>query len=156
MTSPQDTEVPPLARLFAIAYGQLIDTLHERLIEGGWTAVRSSYGFVLLAARDAPVNGTEIARLLGVSKQAASKTIDAMVEAGYVTRSIDPRDSRQRLIAISPRGRQFLDHVETIYRQLEDGWAATIGRERVEAIRADLTRVLAQTDGRLPQLRPTP
>jgi hypothetical protein len=45
---------PPLARLFAIAYRLLIDSLHERLQARGWTDVRPAYGFVLLAARDQP------------------------------------------------------------------------------------------------------
>ena len=39
---------PPLARLFAIAYRQLIDGLHDRLQARGWTDVRPAFGFVLL------------------------------------------------------------------------------------------------------------
>jgi len=49
---------PPLARLFAIAYRLLIDSLHDRLQAQGWTDVRPAYGFVLLAARDQPASVT--------------------------------------------------------------------------------------------------
>jgi hypothetical protein len=50
---------PHLARLFAMAYRQLIDGLHERLVEAGWTDVRPAFGFVLLAARRGPTTTTE-------------------------------------------------------------------------------------------------
>ena len=49
------TPDPYLARLFAMAYRQLIDGLHERLRDQGWTDVRPAFGFVLLAARAGPI-----------------------------------------------------------------------------------------------------
>ena len=46
-----DGKPVPMARLLAMAYRQLIDGLHERLPAVGFTDVRPSYGFVLLAVR---------------------------------------------------------------------------------------------------------
>ena len=46
-----------------------------------WHDVRPAYGFVLLAARDGPTSATALAGLMGVSKQAASKLVDAMAAA---------------------------------------------------------------------------
>src|SRR5690242_20812012 len=83
---------PPLARLFAIAYRVLVDGLHDRLQAQGWTDVRPAFGFVLLAARDQPTSVTEVAALMGITKQAASKLVDAMVASGYVRREADSRD----------------------------------------------------------------
>ena len=51
----------PLARLFAMAYRDLIDGLHERLRARGWHDVRPAFGFVLLAARDESTTVTAIA-----------------------------------------------------------------------------------------------
>ncbi len=145
---------PPLARLFAIAYRSLIDGLHERLAERGWHDVRPAYGFVLLAARDG-TTVTELASLMGVTKQAASKTVDAMAHAGYVRRSAGAGDARRRPIELSERGVELLATVESIYAELEDGWAAVIGRDHVERLRADLVAVLASPDGTLPPVRPS-
>jgi hypothetical protein len=61
------TSPVPLARLFAMAYRDLIDGLHERLRQRGWHDVRPAYGFVLLAARDGPTSATALAGLMGVS-----------------------------------------------------------------------------------------
>ena len=147
----------PLARLLAMAYRHLIDRLHERLVEHGYHDVRPAFGYVLLAARDAPVPGRDLAELLGVTKQAASQLVDAMALGGYVERRADPDDARARLVALTPRGRKFLGTVEAIYEELEDRWAQVIGRRRLEVIRRDLTTVLeAGHGGTLPRVRPTP
>jgi DNA-binding MarR family transcriptional regulator len=150
--SPADG--PPLARLFAIAYRSLIDGLHERLRARGWDDVRPTYGFVLLAARDG-TTATELAALMGVTKQAASKLVDAMEDARYVTRGPGMRDARQRRVELTERGEELLAAVESIYAELEDSWAAVIGRDHLERVRTDLVAVLAGPDGALPAVRPT-
>ena len=147
---------PPLARLFAIAYRQLIDGLHDRLQARGWTDVRPAFGFVLLAAREQPTSVTELAALMGITKQAASKLVDAMVSAGYVRRGADPQDGRQRPVALTGRGGELLSAVEEVYTELEDHWAKVIGASHVDRMRHDLMRVLSgPTDGQLPPVRPT-
>jgi DNA-binding MarR family transcriptional regulator len=153
---PPRTAGVPLARLLAMAYRHLIDRLHERLAEHGYHDVRPSYGYVLLAARDAPIGGRELAELLGVTKQAGSQLVDAMVLGGYVRRRDHPDDARARLIELTPRGRAFLRTVEQIYSGLEDEWAAVTGRRQLEAVRRDVTAVLeAAHGGKLPRVRPT-
>ncbi len=136
-------ENPPLARLFAIAYRQLIDGLHDRLRALGWTDVRESFGFVLLAARDQPTSITELSGLMGVTKQAASKLVDLMASCGYVSRGADPHDGRSRPVALTGRGRELLVAVEQVYAELEARWAEVIGPEQVDGMRRDLLRVLS-------------
>lgn len=152
MTKPATV---PIARLLAMGFRQLIDDLHERLAERGWLDVRSSYGFVLLALRDQDATTTELASLLGVTKQATSKLLDAMAKQDYVSRRIDGRDGRVKTIALASRGSQLLEEVETVYRELEAEWAEVIGDRALEQTRSRLERVLrARHDGQLPTLRP--
>jgi DNA-binding MarR family transcriptional regulator len=151
--SPGD---PPLARLFAIAYRSLVDGLHERLRARGWLDVRPAFGFVLLAARDAPTTSTDIAALTGVTKQAASKLIETMEDAGYLRRVAHGDDARQRPVALTARGHDLLGTVEDIYRELEQEWVDALGADRLEGIRTSLVAVLSQADGgRLPPVRPS-
>lgn len=146
----------PLARLLGLAFRQLIDDLHVRLAEQGWTDVRESYGFVLLTVRDSPAGITELAAVLGVTKQAASKLVEAMEASGYVTRRSDPGDGRARPVALAPRGRRLLAAVERIYVELEAEWAAVIGASGLERCRTDVERVLRARHGDdLPALRRT-
>jgi DNA-binding MarR family transcriptional regulator len=146
----------PLARLFAMAFRSLIDDLHAQLAERGWRDLRPPYGFVLLAVRDQPTTATDVGRLLGLTKQAASKVLDAMEAADLVRRRSHDEDGRAKLVEITPEGRRLLRDVETVYAELEAGWAAVVGAERLEALRRDIAAVLrAQNDGELPPIRPT-
>jgi DNA-binding MarR family transcriptional regulator len=144
----------PLARLFALGYRALIDGLHAELPRRGWTDVRPAFGFVLLALRDAPASLRDLPAVLGTSKQAVSKLVDAMVEAGYVERGADPGDARAKQVRLSARGRRLLATVEEVYADLEREWAAVLGEERLAGLRADLTEALSATaGGRLPPVR---
>jgi DNA-binding MarR family transcriptional regulator len=155
VTSADDQPAPALARLFAIAYRSLVDELHQALHQRGWHDVRPAYGFVLLAARLGSTTSTELAALMGISKQAASKLVDSMEAADYVRRDRGAADARRRPVVLSDRGRRLLAEVEAIHEDLERGWAEVIGAERVERLREDLVSVLAGPSGALPPVRPT-
>jgi DNA-binding MarR family transcriptional regulator len=148
-----DPEVP-LARLFAMAYRQLVDALHEELPRRGWTDVRPAFGFVLLALRDGPASLRDLPGVLGTSKQAVSKLVDAMVVAGYVERAAHPGDARAKRVALSARGRDLLAAVEEIHGELEHGWAEVLGDQRLADLRGALTTALkAAHGGTLPAVR---
>jgi DNA-binding MarR family transcriptional regulator len=146
-----------MARLLAMAFRDLIDQLHERLAAEGWVDVRSAYGFVLLAAREHGITGSQIAVLLGTTKQAASKLVDAMESAGLVQRGPEGSDARAKRITLTAEGERFSSAVERIYADLEDEWARALGGDaRVERLRHDLLTVLrARHGGALPTIRPT-
>jgi DNA-binding MarR family transcriptional regulator len=147
------TEVP-LARLLAMAYRLLVDGLHERLRERGWTDVRPAFGFVLLALRAGPASLRNLPAVMGTSKQAVSKLVAAMMEAGYVELAADPADARAKQVRLSDRGRALLAEVEGIWAELEQDWAATLGADRLTGLCADLeTLVRAAHGGALPEVR---
>ena len=154
--SDEPTAPVPIARLLAMAYRMLMDDLHQRLRDQGWHDVRPAFGFVLLAARDEPTTAKDLAALMGTTKQAAAKLVEAMEEAGYVRRSVSTADGRRREVALSARGRRLLASVESIYADLEAEWAAVIGDGGVARLRGDLTKVVTDRhDGELPAVRPT-
>jgi DNA-binding MarR family transcriptional regulator len=144
----------PLARLFAMAYRLLVDELHERLADRGWTGVRPAFGFVLLALRDGPASLRDLPDVLGTTKQAVSKLVDAMVAAGLVQRVADAADARAKRVQLSARGRMLLSDVEEIWADIEAGWAQTLGDARLDDLRADLETVLRGAHGgSLPAVR---
>src|SRR4051794_14457812 len=137
-----------------MAYRLLVDELHERLAERGWSDVRQAYGFVLLALRDGPASLRELPGTLGTSKQAVSKLVDAMVAAGYVERAVDPDDARAKRVRLSLRGQDLLSTVDEVYRELESGWAEVLGHDRLAGLRQDLVTALsAAHGGALPAVR---
>ena len=73
----------PLARLLAMAYRQLIDRLHERLAAEGYTDVRPTFGYVLLAVRDGPTTTETITFTMANPRpMVMSRTTGAQVDRG--------------------------------------------------------------------------
>jgi DNA-binding MarR family transcriptional regulator len=153
MKAERSSDVP-LARLSAMVFRTLVDDLHARLEKRGFRDVGSTYGFVLLEARKQSLAVTDVARLMGVTKQAASKLVASMLRTGYL-KAVSTRDARERRVELSVRGKKLLATVEDIYRELEAEWASVIGRRRVETLRSDLVKVLVARHGALPSVRPT-
>ena len=154
MTRAADDAQLPLARLFAIAYRQLITDLHDELARRGWTDVRPAYGFALLALREGPLSSGELGVLMGMTKQASSKLVEALVEAGYARRGESTGDARVRPVELTDKGRDLQATAEAIYIDLEDRWAAVIGGDRLAELRADLVSVTSDEKGELPPVRP--
>lgn len=146
----------PLARLCAMAFRTLIDDLHERLRHRGYAELRPAFGFVLLAARERPISGKEVAQLTGVSKQAAAKLLAGMQGDGYLREAPAAADARIRPLRITARGQRLLRVVEEIYAELEAEWAEAIGGQHLQEVKAGLTRaLLVRHDGELPPVKPT-
>ena len=145
----------PLARLFALAVHTLVEPLQVRLAELGFADARPAFAFVLLALQRRPLSGSEVADLLGTSKQAASKLLDTMVARGYIRRTHHGSDARIKLLRITPRGRRCLATAERIQTRLEARWSALLGRRNLTRLRRDLRRViLAANHDHWPALEP--
>lgn len=145
----------PLARLFVMAARTLTDELHARLSLRGWPHLPEATGYVLLACRNSPTTGNEIAALMRTSKQAASKLLEGLEAAGLVERRPDEVDTRRKVVALTGRGRELLTTVEDVYAELEQEWADVLGRRAVEDTRARLTTALMHSyGGTLPAVGP--
>lgn len=127
-------------RLF-LAYRVLIDDLHAELARQGHPDVRPMHGYVFQAIGPDGTTAAELGRRLGVSKQAAGKTIDTLERLGYVERGADPRDARRKVVRLTDRGIDCLSQSARIFDRLRAGWARTLGEERLHALEADLRTV---------------
>jgi DNA-binding MarR family transcriptional regulator len=119
----------------------LVDQLNAQLAREGHPGVRPVHGFALQAIGPTGSTAVELGRRLGVSKQAAGKTIDALQRLGYVQRRDDPADARRKVVAITPRGRDCLVRSARIFDELRRGWAEVLGETRLRALEDDLRRV---------------
>ena len=132
-------ELPLL--LFA-GFRSLIDQLHAELAEHGHPDVRPAYGFAMQAIGARGASASEVGRRLGVSKQAAGKTIDRLAALGYVERVDDPADARRKLIRLTPRGLDALTRSAEIFDALRGRWVAKLGADRVRALESSLRTVV--------------
>ncbi|MFJ6853434.1 MarR family winged helix-turn-helix transcriptional regulator [Streptomyces sp. NPDC091271] len=139
-------ELPLL--LFA-GFRSIIDALHRDLAGHGHPDVRPAYGFALQAVGREGASASEIGRRLGVSKQAAGKTVDKLEGLGYVERVDDPGDGRRKLVRLTARGVDMLVRSAEGFDRLRAEWVEELGAERVGALEADLRRMAPEAVFRL-------
>ncbi len=136
---PPGFELPLL--LFA-GFRTLIDQLHAELGRQGHPDVRPAYGFAMQAIGVRGASASEIGRRLGVSKQAAGKTVDRLAALGYVERADDPQDARRKLIRLTPHGVDALTRSAEIFDGLRARWVEQLGAQRVADIESSLRTVV--------------
>ncbi|MEU4268676.1 MarR family winged helix-turn-helix transcriptional regulator [Streptomyces sp. NPDC026092] len=135
-------ELPLL--LFA-GFRTLIDRLHAELARQGHPDLRPAHGFALQAiAAGGPRGATasDIGRHLGVSKQAAGKTVDRLLAVGYAERADDPTDARRKLVRLTPHGLDALARSAAIFDELRAEWTRTLGTARVRDLETALRQVV--------------
>ena len=100
--------------------------------------MRPAHGFALQAIGPGGATATEVGRRLGISKQAAGKTIERLEELGYVRRAGDDHDRRRKLVRITSRGIEALALSAMIFDDIQARWAGALGAGRLSALEADL------------------
>ena len=121
-----------------LGFRSLIADLHAELARQGHPDMRPMHGFVFQAIGPVGITAAELGRRIGVSKQAAGKTIDSLEQLGYVRRERDSRDQRQKIVVLTDRGFDALARSARIFEDLRADWASRIGRDRLRAMEADL------------------
>jgi len=132
-------ELPIL--LFA-GFRSIIDELHAELARRGHPDMRPAHGFALQAIGLGGATATDTGRRLGVSKQAAGKTIDRLEELGYVRRSGDDTDRRRKLARLTPRGIEALALSAMIFDDIRSRWEGTLGAARLADMETSLRTMI--------------
>lgn len=139
--------MPPSARpgnalpfLLLSAFRTLIDELHARLAAAGHENLRPAHGVALqLISRGGGVS--DLARRLGVSKQAASKTVTALEGLGYAERTPSAEDRRRTDVVLTARGAAMLALSGEILNELRDEWASVVGAREMTVLEDALARL---------------
>jgi DNA-binding MarR family transcriptional regulator len=116
----------------------IIDELHGELARRGHPDLRPAHGFAMQALGFRGATASEVGRRLGVSKQAAGKTIERLEALGYAQRAGDSADRRRKLTRLTPRGVEALTLSAEIFGEIRDRWARTIGEDRVRDLEVSL------------------
>lgn len=98
------------------------------------------HGFALQAV-GAGATASAIASRLGVTKQAAAKTVAALERQGYVERRGDVADARRKLIRRTARGDAFIEASARAFEDVVTAWRAQVGSDAVDALQDALNRL---------------
>lgn len=123
-----------LALLLLSGYQRLVDEVTGELARQGHADFRSSHEYALAAVGAGATTISEVGRRLGVSKQAAAKTVGLLVERGYLSRTEDPDDARSTRLELTPSGHEVSRLGAEVFDTLRARWAERVGHERAEEV----------------------
>jgi DNA-binding MarR family transcriptional regulator len=133
-----------LERAMQKSVGQLLfkcaRLLNERAItevnrEAGAPVLRPSHTNLFPHLDFEGVRLTELARRLGVTKQAVGQLVAELEEMGVVEYKPDPDDGRAKRVRFSARGLEAVRHGLGVLRRLEDELQRKIGKAKMGALR---------------------
>jgi DNA-binding MarR family transcriptional regulator len=129
---------PPLIDLSLRAYRWFEDGMRSGLAAAGWPDITRSQALVFAHLDSGGTRSSELARRVGVTRQAIHQTVAELVALGFVELAPDPASRRAKLVVLTPRGRRIVVAARGIFRELEDALARRIGRRSVNDLRRAL------------------
>jgi DNA-binding MarR family transcriptional regulator len=118
----------------------------EEVHAAGFPGLRYTHGFVFQHLHSGPKSISELAALLEVTQQAASKTVAELERLGFVEQTASD-DARVRRVQLSAHGLAAVEKGRAIRAGLEKRFERTLGRPAVEDARRLLARVLESLGG---------
>jgi len=131
-----------MALLIVGAARVIADRLGEAVERAGVDDMRTPFGFVIRVLADRDRTLTQLADLLGVSKQAAIKIVDEMELRGFLIRHPDPDDRRVKLLRLTDKGRKVRRAALAASQAIERELRLDLGDPNVDALRTTLEALL--------------
>jgi DNA-binding MarR family transcriptional regulator len=129
-----------LAQLMQLCYRNSSPELFRRLgeLDLSLTQVKTLH----LLTADADVTVKQVAGLLNMSFPAMSRSLDGLVQRGYVERLESEKDRRARLIRLLPAGRAVLEEIEQARVSALEDIIAVLSDEERAGLHASLLPVV--------------
>ena len=128
----------------------LVQDLSERL-DARMAELRQATPFGNVSPADAkmfmlisrqPRSVADLARALGISRQAAHKTVSRLIAADAVELQDLPDNRRDKLVVVTRRGHEARRYASTMISTIEGEIESKLGRDRMELLRDLLCELL--------------
>ncbi len=95
----------------------------------------------------AGIRPTELARRLGISKQAVGPLVDDLVGWGMLERTADPHDGRATVVRLTEAGGAAILDGLSVLREVEAGLRADLGDAAIDTLHTTLLQVTDALEG---------
>jgi len=127
-----------LMRALLHAYHWCNESLQGRLQQSGFKPLPRAQSMIMVNVSDGITRPADLARNLGISRQAIQQTLADMEAAGLVRLSADNGDRRAKIVSISAHGRGIGRAAIAAIRDLERDIGRRIGRVRLQQLKTAL------------------
>jgi DNA-binding MarR family transcriptional regulator len=134
----EDNAPEVLMRGLLRAYYWMDESLQNGLIGAGFQPRTRTQTMILINISNGVTRAAELARVLGVSRQAIQQQINELERDGLVSQLPDPDDRRANRIVFSDKGNQLIEAALSSLRQAEQALAMRLGYDAVRHLRSAL------------------
>jgi DNA-binding MarR family transcriptional regulator len=141
----ENDDEPLMGTLLRVPFSALGEAVERGLAEAGHEGITRSHLTVIqpLLRRSEGARLTDLAAWAHIAKPSMTYLVRHLEERGYVERTPDPIDGRAQQVRLTKRGQEAARTVRHIVRDTESAWAAQIGADRLEELRAILRQLSA-------------
>jgi DNA-binding MarR family transcriptional regulator len=130
-----------IGRLLLLARRDFLTRLSEKMGETGGPSQVWSRGRLLPYIDIEGTRSTELAKRLGVSKQAVGRVVRELEDDGLLARALDEADGRAFLVTFTERGLEYLMRMHEAIRKVERDYEREIGADAIRALKATLSAI---------------
>ncbi len=123
---------PFVGALLRLCWRRVRDRMHEAIRAAGFTDLQDAHLPVFSYPLPDGVRPSELARRIGMSRQATNYLVVQMEALGYLERRATEGDGDRRLVHLTKRGWQVGEVIFVCLRDLQAEWAEQIGPERFD------------------------
>ena len=138
---------PPGGPHVAMLLGALLGTVRSAFFEHEWGGLRPSHVRVLSSVPEGGCTVTDLAGLVGMTKQGCGQFVTTLVASGHLAESRASTDRRVRLVTMTPEGERTLVRFAAVMDALEERWRDDVGPRRYAAFRSVLDELSAGAAG---------
>ncbi len=132
-----------LARELRDTWAAVERAMLERQEAGGFSELRPAHLPVLRAMGPDGARVSDIARILGITRQAVAQSVAALERSGAVELVPDPSDGRAKILRWTPAGRARYEDALALYDEVERRYVERVGPRRAAALRRELAELQA-------------
>jgi DNA-binding MarR family transcriptional regulator len=140
MQTTSDHAPGSLLSSLLIALHWIDDSLQARLEAAGWPRVNFSKSMVMANLLNGVSRPADLARNLGVSRQAIFRTLAEMTQDGLVVVQDDPHDRRAKIVSFNSGASELMRDALRALAAIQDDLALRLGRAELDHLIATLAR----------------
>ena len=130
-----------IGRLLLRARRDFLTRLSKAMDDNGIDSLVLSRGHLLPYIDLDGTRSTELAKRMGVSKQAVARMVKDLEEGELLTRTQDDADGRAFLITFTKSGVEFLMRMHDAITQIERDYEQEFGIQQMQAVKATLRAI---------------
>lgn len=115
-----------------------MDTLQQ---ECGHRDLRLGFAPYITLLSESNKRLTDLADILGISRQACNQAVKQIEAAGYISRTADPADGRAKKLTLTSRGEKLSDDGQRITAQLDQQFADIVGTDQFADTSKSLSKI---------------